>query len=181
MTIDVFIRTTSQSDRLRQAMLRVSIERWALETPHWYLVKDMGITQGRVFAERHAESDPYAFTDDDCLIVGEKWLDRAASMVLANPKFAIVSTLSLIEGENLAVPHDDSDIYEMHSVGQPMLIRKGICVNLPDMDLNQECGILHKFVLDKGYQMGLIHPKHHIRHNHMGSGFSSNPALFWGY
>jgi hypothetical protein len=178
--IDVVIRTRSAVDGLRAAMLEVSLERWALETKRILFVRDLGIKEGRLWAEENTLSDPYIFTDDDCLIVGKGWLERAAALLLANPRFVMVSTLSLIEGENLARPATDDDIYPMHAVGQPMLVRRGFCAQLPDMDLNNECGTLHKMIIDKGYEMGLIHPKHHLRHNHLGHAFSSNPALHWG-
>jgi hypothetical protein len=187
--IDVFIRTMSKQSGLRHAMARVSAERWAMERVNLWIQQDMAVNEFRAYCEWIAHTDPYIISDDDVLIVGQKWVERAVALMLANPRFAIVSTLSLIEGENLAVPgyisgkpeEQQMDIYPMHAVGQPMLIRKGICTDLPPMDLNNECGTLHKFVLDKGYEMGLIHPKHHIRHNHMGHAFSSNPSLFWGY
>jgi len=186
---DVFIRTMSKQSGLRHAMAAITRERWLLEDCRVQECDDATVNEFRADCECMAQTDPYIISDDDVLIVGKDWVKRAAALMLANPHFAIVSTLSLVEGENLAVPgyisgkpeEQQMDIYPMHAVGQPMLIRKGICVDLPPMDLNNECGTLHKFVLDKGYEMGLIHPKHHIRHNHMGHAFSSNPSLFWGY
>jgi hypothetical protein len=191
--IDVFVRTTSAEllDPLRKAMLDVTLARWALEPVTVKLICDIPIRDGRIWAEDNAQSDPYIFTDSDCLIVGKDWVKRAVEIMLAYPKFKIVSTLSLIEGENLATPvrrfwagttvEIHQTIYSMHMVGQPMLIRKGICTNLPDMDLNSECGVLHKLVLDQGYEEGLFHPDLKIRHNHLGHGFSGSPCHFWGY
>jgi hypothetical protein len=178
--IDVYVRHVKTEDRVREWMYEVSCARWVAEGVKIHTVTGGDIGGVRERIEKSAESDPYIVTDDDCLIVGKEWVRRAVGLVLANPTYAIVSTLSLIEGENLAVPTNGDDIYRMHAVGQPMLIRKGFCRELPEMDLNSECGVLHKMVLDKGYQMGLIHPKHKIRHNHMGHGFSGNPALRWG-
>jgi len=145
-----------------------------------HLVVDVGSVENvravRMEAEQLAESDPYIFTDDDVLIVGKDWVKRGVEALLANPEYAIVSSLSLVEGENLA--KGTGTIYEMHAVGAPSFIRKGFCTNLPDMDINSECGVLHKHVLDQGKKMGLVNG---LRHNHLGHGFSGNPALHWGF
>ena len=140
---------------------------------------NISVTEGRRYAESESQSDPYIFSDDDVLILGHDWVKRTSQILLANPEYAIASTLSIVEGENQA--RGSGDIYEMHAVGQPMLIRKGICTDLPEMTLSQECGILHKLVLSKGYKMGLINGDPPLRHNHLGHGFSTDPALRWGY
>ena len=184
--IDVFFRTTNYQynnnlDEIRNAMRLVCLHRWDCEPVRMHDIYDKGIKEGREIAERQAQSDPYIFTDDDCLIVGKDWVKRAVEIMLANPQFKIVSTLSLVETENMARPSVDAPIYPMHMVGQPMLIRKGTCTNLPDMDFNSECGVLHKMVLDQGFQEGLFHPDLRIRHNHLGHGFSGTPVHFWGF
>lgn len=157
-------------------MYVLTLERWLLEGVKIIPLSDMGIREARKAAEELASSDPYIFTDDDVLIVGKDWVKRGVEAMLANPEYAVCSSLSLIEGENLAT--GTGTIYEMHAVGQPMFIRKGILSDLPEMTLDQECGIIHKYVLDKGFKEGLING---LRHNHLGHGFSSNPALHWGY
>ncbi len=60
-----------------------------------------------------------------------------------------------------------------------MWIRKGIIQDdLPDFDLNLECGVIDQYVQAKGYKEGLING---LRHLHMGHGFSSTPGLDYGY
>lgn len=174
--IDVFIRTMSNQSTLRDAMHSVTEARWALENVRIITITDMGIREGRKWAESSSNSDPYIYTDDDVLIVGKDWVARAVSVLLANPEYAVASTLSLVEGENVAT--GTGDMYPMHAVGAPMIIRKGILADLPEMNIDQECGIIHKYILDKGFKEGLISG---IRHNHMGHGFSSNPVLRWGF
>ena len=186
--IDVFIRTTSDKSHLRAAMFDVSFHRWDLEKTNIKFIHDMEIRSGRVYAEENAESDPYIFTDDDVLIVGKDWVKRAVTAIREYPEYLAVSSLSLVESENLATcPPEYAGmsmilhpgiIYPMHAVGAPMIIRKGTMVDLPEMDLNSECGVIHKMILDRGGKEGLVNG---LRHNHLGHGFSSNPALFWGY
>lgn len=179
--IDVFFRTVTSKDPVRSIMTELAWERWLMEPIQLLDVVDYSIREAREYAEANASSDPYIFTDDDVLIMGTDWVKRAVEIMLRHPEYAIVSTLSIIEGENQA--KGEGEIYEMHAVGAPMLIRKGICVNLPEMTLDNECGTLHKFVLDKGFKMGLLNGTNGnpLRHNHLGHGFSSNPALRWAY
>src|SRR5215475_3158886 len=104
--IDVFIRTAKAGEfaPLRLEMCLLVEERWDLEDANIHWLPSMGIREGRMQAEREAQSDPYIYTDDDVLIVGEKWVERGTRVMLDNPHFAVVSTLSLVEGENLAQP-----------------------------------------------------------------------------
>jgi len=164
-------------------MYGLTQDRWRMEPVRIHRLVGQPILDGRRIAEQYAESDPYIFCDDDILIMGRNWTERACDILLRNPDYAIVSTLSMIEGENRVRPeNEDCEIYPMHAVGQPMLIRKGICVDLPEMTLASECGTLHKHVLDRGKQMGLLWGgKEPLRHMHLGHGFSSNPLLHWGF
>jgi len=173
---DVFIRTKTNQSALRDRMSQLCHVRWNFEPVDINYLDDMGIREGRQFAEQTALSDPYIVTDDDVLLVGKDWVNRAVKAMLGHPEYRACSTLSLVEGENQAT--GEGEIYEMHAVGAPMIIRKGTMVDLPDMDLNNECGTIHKMILDRGGKEGLING---LRHNHLGHGFSSNPALFWGY
>lgn len=183
--IDIFVRTMAVQDEVRQAMKYLCTVRWLMEGVQITELEDMDIRAGRLYAEQNAKSDPYIITDDDVLIMGKNWIERATSVLLSHPEYAIASTLSMIEGENMAKPPrlfgpDDHgvDIYEMHSVGAPMIIRKGTCRELPPLTLDNECGEIHRMVLDMGKKEGLITG---IRHMHVGNGFSSNPILRWAY
>jgi hypothetical protein len=173
---DCFIRTSTNYKPLRAEMFDLVARRWSLEPVRIHVLRNLGILEGRLVAEEKAQSDPYIYTDDDVLIVGREWVKRAVEAMLSLPKYAVCSTLSLIEGENLA--KGEGIIYPMHAVGHPMIIRTGILTGLPHMDLNNECGTIHKYVLDKGYEEGLISG---LRHNHLGHGFSGSPQHFWGY
>jgi len=182
---DVFIRTyEKQTDNVRRGFALATIGRWSLEPVNIHLIEAsaFGITAGRAFAEERAASDPYIYTDDDVVIVGKDWVLRGREIMLNHPEYAVVSTLSLVETENCAVPQPGAGgIYPMHWVGAPMWIRKGILTDWPEMTLGSECGDIHKMVEAKGYKEGLFHTDWRIRHNHLGHGFSSNPNLHWGY
>ena len=181
--IDVFVRVTEAEvkDPLRKAMLEVAVARWNVEPVEVRMLVDYPIREGRQFAENSAKSDPYIFTDSDVLIVGKDWVKRGTETFLADSSYGAVSTLSLVETENAALPKTENDIYPMHWVGAPMWIRKGLLTDLPEMTLGSECGVIHDYLKEKGYAEGLFNPSLKLRHNHLGSGFSSNPNLHWGY
>ena len=177
--IDVFVRVPPfYKCEIRRGMFQAVRHRWYKELNCNFITMtcDTDVRTVREQAEEIAKSDPYIFTDDDVLIVGKDWVKRGVEALLAHPEYAIVSSLSLVEGENLA--KGTGTIYEMHAVGAPSFIRKGFCKDLPPMDINSECGVLHKHVLDQGKKMGLVNG---LRHNHLGHGFSGNPALHWGF
>lgn len=185
MKLDVFIRVTQAelNDPLRKAMLEVTVARWNLEPVTIHTLVDYPIREGRQFAENKAKSDPYIFTDSDVLIVGKDWVSRGTESFLScSPFWGAVSTLSLVETENQALPPDSQQlIYPMHWVGAPMWIRKGLLTDLPEMTIGSECGVIHEYLESKGYKEGLFNPSLRLRHNHMGHAFSSNPNLHWGY
>ncbi len=179
--LNIFIRTSRNNTPLRQAMYELTRARWEMENVKVTVLKDVGIRNGRQFAEEWAKSDPYIYTDDDVLIIGKRWVERGTEAILNQPEYAVASTLSLIETENAAVAPPGTEkgrIYPMHAVGAPMWIRKGVLVEMPEMDLGSECSQIYNYVLSLGRKEGLIHG---IRHNHLGHGFSSNPLLHWGF
>ena len=188
--IDVFVRVQPfYDDPIRYGLWKATKARWEADPDCRLIPLFAGpdIRGVRLEAEQRAESDPYIFTDDDVLVLGHHWVKKATGYLLAHPEYGIVSTLSMIEGENLAKPgyfgnpsEVDSEIYDMFAVGAPMVIRKGICSDLPEMDINSECGKIHEHVLAKGLKEGLLNPALALRHNHLGNGFSSNRSMAWG-
>lgn len=181
--IDVFVRTMAWQNPLRTGLATATEARWKMDPLACVRpLANFPIRLGRAHAERSAESDIYIFTDDDVLPVGRNWIARGLEAMLANPEYAICSTLSLIEGENLAKPPENAgSIYPMHAVGAPMWIRKGILSDLPEMTLNSECGVIDDYVKAKGFKEGLFNC--HVtgmRHLHLGHGFSSTPGLDFG-
>lgn len=178
---DVFVRLTDGelTNKLRRAFFDATMARWAMEPVTVRILKDKGIREGRLLAERMAMSDPYIVTDSDVLPHGKDWLGRGLRAMQACPDFAICSSLSLIESENQAVGPEGSIIYDVGWVGAPMWIKKGVIgEDLPDMTLGSECGVIDTYVKAKGYRCGLING---LRHLNCGHGFSTDPNQMWGY
>jgi hypothetical protein len=152
--------------------------RWSLDPlakVQWLL--DFDILRARKVAEEFSQSDPYIFTDDDVLPMGRNFLLRGRNVMLSQPEYAVCSTLSLIEGENLAKGPPEALIYEVRGVGAPMWIRKGVLTELPEMDLNLECGKIDALVYSLGRKEGLF--GNGLRHMHMGHGYSGRADMAW--
>lgn len=180
MAIEVFIRTMNYESKFRLALYEATYQRWLMEGEKVRIVtlRDIGIREGRMLAESSARSDPYIYADDDVLPHGKNWIETGTRALLDNPEYAIASTLSLIEGENAYRAPEGVQIYDVHWVGAPMWIRKGILgPDLPEMTLGSECGVIDTYVRAKGYKEGLIAG---IRHLNMGHGFSTDPNQQWG-
>jgi hypothetical protein len=181
MPIDVFVRTIAAnfSNPLRKAFLDATLARWRMEPVTVRLIKDKGIREGRIIAENMSSSDPYIVTDDDVLPHGKDWIGRGLRAMLANPDYAILSSLSLIESENQAIGPEGSVVYDVGWVGAPMWIRQGVLADdLPEMTLGSECGVIDTYAKAKGWKCGLITG---LRHLNMGHGFSTDPAQQWGF
>jgi hypothetical protein len=178
--VDVFVRSQLEQNPLRAAFFEATRARWTMDRlAVLRVLRYKGIREGRQFAEEHASGEIYIYSDDDVVVVGHNWIERGLKVMLAHPEYAVASSLSLIEGENLAKPPAGAgDIYDMHAVGAPMWVRKGILTDLPEMTLNNECGKIDDYVKAKGFKEGLITG---LRHSHLGHGFSSTPGLDFGY
>lgn len=164
-------------------MRHATMTRWKMEPivrVHW--IVDQGIREGRMWAERMAKSDPYIFCDDDILIMGKDWAKRAVEIFWRHPEYAMLSTLSFCEGENTAKPAQDCEVYDMHAIGQPMLIQKGILKDMPELEFTYECQQLDEYVKSKGFKQGILwQGERGLRHMHLGSGFSGTPVHRWAY
>ena len=180
MVIDVFIRTTPNKSPLRQGFFMSTFARWHMEPlARITVIEDHNgkIREHRLWAESRAQSEIYIVTDDDVLPHGKNWLARGFAAMQKHPEYVVCSTLSLVEGENLAT--GEGEIYPMHAVGAPMWIRRGILGNdLPEFAFTHECGAIDDYVKAKGFQEGLING---LRHIHIGHGMSQDLQMVWGF
>lgn len=143
------------------------------------LFLDMDIREGRIWAEKTAETDPYIFTDDDVLPWGKNWVQHGTDVMLRNPEYAVASTRSVIAEEMGNYQPPDTEIYEIPCVGAPMWVRKGIIgPDIRDFLFVEECIEIDNYVKRKGYKTGIISG---IRHLHLGFGFATDPRLVRGY
>jgi hypothetical protein len=179
--IDVFIRTMRDKEKMRVAFFVATVARWKIDPDaRVQFILDRDYREARFYAENAARSDPYIFTDDDCLPHGKDWISNGVKAMLAHPEYGACSTKSLIVTESpFDTKPNECDIFPVPCVGAPMWMRKGIIKeDLPKYLYVSECIELHNYMKQKGYLQGIING---ISHVHIGHGFSTDPRLVWGY
>jgi hypothetical protein len=176
--VDVFVRTTTPRDALREGFFQATIARWNLDPDaNVHVLADLDYREYRLLGEKMAQSDPFIFDDDDCLPHGKNWIRKGRDILLDNPTYALASTRSLVETE--APFTGVGDIFSVPAVGAPMWVRKGIIgEDLPTYNFVEECIVLFNYMKERGYQSGMMNG---IRHMHLGYGFSTDPRWRFGY
>jgi len=179
--IEVFLRAAPES-LLRRWIALAAIERWNLDDNVSLRVMSMAGTpivqeklprhdfhwETRRWAEKHARREFYILTDDDHLILGERWAERAWEQMAAHPKMGLMSGRSMIAPERLSMAA---------SVGCPCIIRKGV------LDFSKLSGPANRqdeevcaAVLRAGYCVGYLEGCDYI---HCGFGLSQVEPKLW--
>jgi hypothetical protein len=127
---------------------------------HWH---------SRVYAEKHAKREFYILTDDDHLILGENWAQRAWNEMKRSPTMGMLSGRSVIHQERL--PNHSG------SMGCPCILRKGV------LDFSQASGpanlqdeVVVNLMHQAGYQHGYLEGCDYI---HCGFGLSQVEPKLW--
>jgi hypothetical protein len=175
--IDLFVRTMSGKDKLRQAFYDATLARWEREPVRIRLMIDVHYRKARLLAEEQAQSEIYIFTDDDCLAHGKNWTETGLTAMMRHPEYGACSTKSLIVNESPF--NGEGDIFPVPCVGAPMWVRRGIIKDdLPEYLYVSECIELHAYMKKKGFLQGIINGIFHV---HLGHGFSTDPRWVLGY
>lgn len=145
-------------------------------TPSFSVPRTNFHVESKRFAEQFAQTDPYIVIDDDQLMLGSTFLQ----LWLKTQQEFDVGLLSSwsVNGEVPAPPEGFVPYgwWPCESVGTPYLVRKGLLVDLPDGPLSQYDGILTRHLNDHGHTTGFAR---HVRHNHLGMGFSQVIPGWW--
>ena len=164
MKVDVFIRTMAKENDLRRYFREATRTRWMMEDVNLVWIWDEEIRTARLWAEEHARSEFYIFTDDDLLPWGKDWLRRGLAAMADHPFFALASSRSVIteEAGNYSIPVGVG-ILPVPAVGAPMWIRKGVIgTDLPEFPFVSECTMLYDYTRKKGFQSGIINGLFHL-------------------
>lgn len=123
----------------------------------------------RNYAEERAKGEYYILADDDHLLLGEHWTERAIRGIREG--FGILSARSVIGPEWFENP--DSPY-----VGCPAIIRKGaVDYRLLEGPPNKQDEIICDAMRKNGFQTGFIFG---LDYNHLGFGFSQVEPLLYG-
>ena len=173
--IDVFLCTCAV-DSLRKALFDATYERWFMESGIMVEVVDaqahgvpFRVFQGwrRWYAEQNAISDPYILAEDDCMPLGNNFVQRGVDILLRNPAYAVLSPTVLNGVYKGPAYTEDGELILANSAGGINFTRKGR-VKAPqtfwdEMDQAQQ---LKADGWLSGYMPGL-------KMNHLGAGLST--------
>lgn len=131
--------------------------------------------ESRRYAERVAEGERYILADDDHLILGKDWVERAWAAMEANQDYGILAARSVIKTERFG--DDSSEVIEYPYVGCPCIIRKGaVDYSKLESPANAQDGTLCDAMHKAGYKTGFIRG---LDYNHLGHGFSQVEPILW--
>jgi len=170
--IDVFYCTMTK-DELRAAIAKPCLLMWqqmCYETLH--IVIPPQSMSGREFqqwrrkaAEEMASGEFYILADDDCMPLGNRFLERCEALMQKYPEYAILGT------EDYCAPYGPDEIYETTTAGGINVIRKGI-IEVPEYreGVTWDGSAQGQQIRAKGYKVGRMRD---VRRNHYGDGLST--------
>lgn len=167
--IDVFYCTAAKDD-LRKAIAKPCLMMWQKMCVPWHVIPLEGMS-GKEFqqwrrqiAERQSTTPFYIVADDDCMPLGNNFLERCEDLMNRYPEYAILGT------EDYCAPFGPDEIYETSTGGGINVIRKGI-IEVPPFNGQTWDGCAQgEQIRSKGYKVGRMRD---VRRNHFGDGLST--------
>jgi len=169
--IDVFYCTMPR-DELRAAISKPCLLMWqAMCNESLHIIIPLQGMSGREFqqwrrnaAEELASTDFYILADDDCMPLGNNFLERCEAIMRKYPEYAVLGT------EDYCAPYGPEEIYETSTAGGINVIRKGI-IEVPRFNGETWDGTMQgQQIRAKGYKVGRMRD---VRRNHYGDGLST--------
>ena len=182
MLVDVFILDFQADVPLRAAMSEICQIRWHME-PGCELFtfrsrSERFHIEGKRKAETISSSPIYVLADNDCLILGEKFVERGVEIIERHPQYGLLAATSICDGHfaNGSDRQVLEEVVPMHAVGGVAFVRKGILTDfLPCLPSQVDETICHEMA-SKGYQTGSLPG---LRFNHLGAGYSLGSPASW--
>lgn len=158
------------ADPLREAIAKPCLMMWESMCNPIVIIPKVGMS-GREFqqwrraeAERLTSTEFYILADDDCMPLGNRFLERCEALMRKYPEFAILGT------EDYCAPYGKDEIYETATGGGINVIRKGI-IEVPQFNGQTWDGCAQgQQIRAKGYKVGRMRD---VRRNHYGDGLST--------
>jgi hypothetical protein len=173
--IDVFV-CSAASDCIRVALSIACLKRWSMVCrPFTIQAKNVQsfMREHRAIAEERATTPVYCVADDDCMPLGDGFLERSEEVMGRHSEYGLLAFMdALVEfREHAHHPryNDSPEVFETHSAGGIYLVRKGLIDAPSDVDWwddVQACGQIRA----KGYKVGYFKTVHM---SHLGYGLST--------
>jgi len=175
---DVFILDFDGGNQLRKKISEACCIRWHIESDcHFSSIGSFGIV-GKRMAERLSRSSIYVVSDNDCLILGENFVQQGLDIMARHPDYGLLAATSICDGYFAnGYPREGlAEVVPRHAVGGVAFVRKGILTEFKPCDVTQvDETICHEMKL-KGYKTGSMPG---LRFNHIGAGYSITNPVWW--
>ncbi len=166
---------------LRIKMGEVCAVRWCMEECNFHAMtssdKNFHIL-GKSLAERQAQSPIYVVTDNDCLILGEKFVERGVEIMQRHPEYALLAATSISDGDlpSGSIREGLEEAIPRHAVGGVAFVRKGVLTDFAPCRPSQVDETVCHEIKNKGYKAGSMPG---MRFNHIGAGYSLSSPIWW--
>lgn len=120
----------------------------------------------------------YIIADDDCLPLGNKFVERGLRIINSHPEYGILTATSVCDGPYPGDNKNLPDVVDMHAVGGIAFVRKGILKEFKDCEPSHIDGMICDEMNSNGFKTGIMP---HLRFNHLGFGWSITNPDYWNW
>ena len=176
--VDVFLCTAAApDDEIREGFLTSVHTRWDMDVSSVVRLVTIELLecslrdfQGerRRYAERNAQSDIYVLAEDDCMPLGNRFIERGLELMQRNPAYAVISPTVLNGVYEGAAYTPDGELILANSAGGINFTRKGLLGDLPAGFVDEMKQSQH--LCNKGWLSGYAPA---LKMNHLGAGLST--------
>lgn len=158
---------------LRRRMAEVCWERWRMEPDCQLFSIEEDTIKAKAMAESVATSPVYVVADNDCLILGEGFVQKGLGIMEKHPEYGLLAATSISDGD---FPREGFEEVVSKQAGGVAFVRKGILIEFkactPDRVDDTICSEMYRKGYKTGYMPGL-------RFNHLGAGYSITNPNWW--
>lgn len=174
--IDIFILNFDGENLLRRAMSKVCWNRWAMESGCCLIGLKDDTIKSKKKAEHISRSSIYVIADNDCLILGERFVEKGLEIMGRHPEYGLLAATSICDGLYPNGLLGNREEVVPSQAGGVAFVRKGILTEFnlcqPDHVDDIICSEINRKGFKTGYMTGL-------RFNHIGAGYSITSPLWW--
>jgi hypothetical protein len=129
-------------------------------------------------AEEQSRSSIYVVADNDCLILGENFVQQGLDIMSRHPDYGLLAATSICDGDFAnGYPREGlAEVVPRHAVGGVAFVRKGILTEFRPCDVTQVDETICHEMKSKGYKTGSMPG---LRFNHIGAGYSITNPVWW--
>lgn len=172
MSCQIFFCGVAKDD-IRKGISEACFSRWLQSHKVVYRPAALGVsgfqTAHRIICEATSRSTIYIKADDDCMPLGERFVERALEVMERHPEYGLLAFGPTCGNWPPSGAEDDGEIYRTLSAGGITVIRKGILEIPPEHPWFDDVCVGEQMKA-KGYKVGYMKT---VRMHHLGEYLST--------